>query len=106
MSAQVAGKGAPRGAVARANQTGLDGRRLSLMTPEEVPLVFELAPLPSRALAFCIDLLVVAAAVLIIVIIAIEALKGALTSFDRDRMNVIQAIVVEIKKKGAAAFGP
>lgn len=73
--------------------SGLDGRRLSLMTPEEVPLVFELAPLPSRALAFSIDVLVVAASVILIVIIAIEALKGAFASLDRDRANVIAAIV-------------
>ncbi len=88
---------APSSAPARATKTSgpleVDGRRLSLMTPEEVPLVFELAPLGSRALAFTADLLIVAAAVILVVTLAIEALKGAISDFDRDRLNVIAAIV-------------
>jgi len=63
------------------------------MTPEEVPLVFELAPLGSRALAFVIDFFVIAAAVLLIVLVAVEALKGAIDDFDMDRLNIIGAIV-------------
>lgn len=86
MSAEAAAKGAPSG-------PALEGKKLSLMTPEEVPLVFELAPLGSRALAFVIDFFVIAAAVLLIVIIAVEALKGALDDFDMDRLNIIGAIV-------------
>ena len=58
-----------------AGQAALDGRRLSLNTPEEVPLVFELAHLGSRAFAFMIDFFIVAASVLLIVAIAIEALQ-------------------------------
>lgn len=86
MSAQGVVKGSPAG-------PSLEGRRLSLMTPEEVPLVFELAPLGSRALAFVIDFFVIAASVLLIVLVAVEALKGALDDVDLDRLNIIGAIV-------------
>ena len=86
MSAEALKKGQPSG-------PSLEGRRLSLMTPEEVPLVFELAPLGSRGLAFVIDFFIIAAAVLLIVLIAVEAMKGALSDFDSDRLNIIGAIV-------------
>ncbi len=71
----------------------VEGQRLSLMTPEEVPLVFELAPVGSRALAFVVDFLIIAASVLLVVVIAWEALKGAYSELDLDRANVIGAIV-------------
>ena len=76
-----------------AGQAALDGRRLSLNTPEEVPLVFELAHLGSRAFAFMIDFFVVAASVLLIVAIAIEALQGAFSDGDTDRAMIVSAIV-------------
>ncbi len=74
-------------------RNGVEGRRLSLMTPEEVPLVFELAPIGSRMLAFIIDFFIVGAAVLLIVTVAIEALEGAFDDLDEDRANLIGAIV-------------
>jgi len=71
----------------------LDGRRLSLMTPEEVPLVFELAPFGSRITALVIDLVVITVAVLLIVTLAIEAMKGAFASLDLDKARIVGAIV-------------
>lgn len=73
--------------------TALEGRRLSLNTPEEVPLVFELAHLGSRAFAFIIDFFIVAASVLLIVTLAIEVAKGALADADDDRALIVSAIV-------------
>jgi len=73
--------------------SSVEGQRLSLMTPEEVPLVFELAATGSRALAFTIDFLIVAATVLVIIFIAIEALKGAVSTGDADSMHLIGAVV-------------
>lgn len=71
----------------------VDGRRLSLMTPEEVPLVFELAPIGGRLLAFTVDFFIITATVLLIVLIAWEALKGAFSDRDLDRANIVGAIV-------------
>lgn len=71
----------------------LDGRRLSLMTPEEVPLVFELAPFGSRITAFVIDLVIITMAVLLIVTVAVEALKGAIADLDKGSAEIIGAIV-------------
>jgi len=82
----VDGRGQPSG-------PSVDGQRLSLMTPEEVPLVFELAPVGSRALAFVTDFAIIAATVLLIVVIAWEALKGAYSELDLDRANIIGAVV-------------
>lgn len=71
----------------------LDGRRLSLMTPEEVPLVFELAPFGSRITALVIDLVIITVAVLLIVTLAVEVLKGAIADVDSERAQVVGAIV-------------
>jgi len=87
-----AARGAPASLKA-AGGASVEGQRLSLMTPEEVPLVFELAPVGSRALAFVIDFLIIAVSVLLVVVIAWEALKGAYSDLDLDRANIVGAIV-------------
>jgi uncharacterized RDD family membrane protein YckC len=52
----------------------VEGQRLSLMTPEE-------------------DFMIIAASVLLVVVIAWEALTGAYSELDLDRANIIGAIV-------------
>ncbi|MFO0751176.1 MAG: RDD family protein [Myxococcota bacterium] len=54
-----------------------NARRLALQTPEEVPLVFELAPLGSRVLAFTLDLLVVIMTIVAITVLVKLAIGDA-----------------------------
>ena len=68
----------------------MTARRLALQTPEEVPLVFELAPVGSRILAFTLDLLFIFAAVVLIVFIFDFATAGMTVS---DADNFLQALL-------------
>lgn len=61
---------------------GVGDRRLLLETPENVPLVFELATAGSRALAIFIDLLVVTVAVTLVVAVTSALIGRAALSAD------------------------
>lgn len=71
-------------------------RRLALQTPEEVPLVFELAPVGSRILAFALDFLIIVATIIVIVMVA-QLLGGGGWSFgasDDDAVTVLEAVIL------------
>lgn len=65
-------------------------RRLALQTPEEVPLVFELAPIGSRVLAFTLDLLFIFTVVVVIALVFSWASGGYYTS---DGDNLLEALL-------------
>jgi len=67
-------------------------RRLALQTPEEVPLVFELAPLGSRILAFTLDLLIVIATIIVIVLLVQLAIGDSAFASVSDEALVMEAI--------------
>lgn len=56
----------------------MNPRRLALMTPEEVPLAFELAPVGLRIVSFGIDLFIVTASVLVIAVLVHELVIDSL----------------------------
>lgn len=62
--------------------------RVSLTTPEHVPLVFELAPIGSRILALALDLLVIVGIVLTIGVLATWALTESGVSLGEDGVEV------------------
>lgn len=74
-------------------------RRLALQTPEEVPLVFELAPLGGRILAFTLDLLIVVVAIISIVLLVQLAVGD--TTFDDPSDS---ALLLEAVRDLAAFF--
>lgn len=67
-------------------------RRLALQTPEEVPLVFELAPLGGRVLAFTLDLLIVLVSIIVIVLLVQLAVGDSRFGDDSDTALLMEAI--------------